>query len=313
MIKVGIVTTLAPEACGHRVYAEELMQSVTDPDIEFKHIGRPFNFNSVVERIKDCDVVHWNHSWQLHSDLKPEHIQHFKSMGKKTVCTWHESHTENRSALTVAFDAVVVHQKTVDGFIHIPVGIWDMPLPQQPITDFIGVVGFPFDYKNYPVAARVARTCGARLLAFLPEAVHGDVRKVVGEIQRYCPNASIRTDFVPQAEIIQAFSQCLFTMFPYSHTGSGIGGSVRLGIAARRPVVISNVVRFGDLLEDYKDEFYVIPDAYPTYESTMPVIDVLRNDIATGTARVPNRVIADQSLQRTASMYTQLYKSLLNR
>lgn len=312
MIRVGLVSTFKPEACGHAMYADELMRSTEDPDVEYKIIGRPLNAAAITERIQDCDVVHVNHAWQLFGDLNEHVIASWKAAGKKTVCTFHESSYENRSAFTVAFDRVVVHWKSIDGFTHIPDGILDNGHKVEDGKDFIGIVGFPFDYKNYPLCARIAQTLGAKLFAFIPESNHIDYRPVMYQLQLLNPGCTVITDLRDQEFIIKTFSTCLFTMFPYAHTGSGIGGSVRLGIAAKRPVLISNVVRFDDLRTDYADEFYITPTAYPTFENTLPVAGRIMEDIDKRTARIPYRTLEDMNWKKSASRYVEIYKELMN-
>lgn len=312
MIRVGLVSTFKPEACGHAMYADELMRSTEDPAIEYKIIGRPLNAAAITERTQDCDIIHINHAWQLFGDLNEHIINSWKAAGKKTVCTFHESSYENRSAFTVAFDRVVVHWRSVDGFEHIPDGILDLGYPSAEGKDFIGIVGFPFDYKNYPLAARIAQSLGKKLFAFIPESHHIDHRPVVNQILALNPGATVVTSLHEQDWIIKKFRTCLFTMFPYAHTGSGIGGSVRLGIAAKRPVLISNVVRFDDLRTDYADEFYITPTAYPTFEDTLPVAGRIIDDIDKRTERIPWRTLEDMNWKKSAARYTKVYKELMN-
>lgn len=321
-IKVALVTTWSPERCGVATYAEELITHVkqSNPDIEFEVIGRPFDV-SVVDRVRDADIVHYNHVFALFEAVKESHISTLSAMGKKTVVTWQESTSDNRHQLTEAFDRVVVHQKTNDGYAHIPSGIWDICLCTEcwPIgshdkyDNFIGMAGFPFAFKHFNLGARIAHTLGMKLLAFIPASHHVDASIVAADINSICPGSTVITEFVHQTEIIHELSRCEFTMFPHDHAGGGISGSVRLGIAARRPVIISRAGRFTDLIEDYSDEFYIVNSAYPKFEEVLTTANKLLVDIKSGEERVPNRVIRKMCWARSAEAYAQVYRELMSK
>jgi glycosyltransferase involved in cell wall biosynthesis len=313
-ITVGLVTTVAPELCGHRTYAEELVYhaNIVAPEIAFKLIGRPFNPERILQETADVDVVHINHAWQLFSDLTPVHIAEIRNRGQRTVCTFHESSYENRSVFTCAFDRVVVHQKTIDGFTHIRDGIWahDTEYPDANGSPFIGTVGFPIGYKNLFNLAEAVNTTGYRLLAYLPESPHAHAAPVAERIRRLCPGSQIYTDFHDQRDIITAFAHCAATAFPSHHAGSGIGGSVRLGIAARRPVVISRVERFSDLWTDYVNEFYVVNYPYSTANDIAQVLFQVEADCRHNVVRKPVKCAADMSWMKSAEAYCKLYNDL---
>lgn len=313
MIKVGLVTTWE-EPCGHFCYASELVEHVSICDVQFVIIGRPFTPQTIIGKALEaqCDIVHINHANQLFGDLNASHIKHLRSLGIKTVATWHESTTENRSELTVAFDRVVVHQATSDGFARINDGIWNFPASGQTYTDFVGIVGFPFAYKNVEITAEAVAHAGLRLKAFLPASHHVDVDPIMRAVIAKCPGSVVYTGWNEQKQIIREFQSCMMTLFPYAHCGTGIGGSVRLGIAARRPVIISKVVRFQDLLDGYRDEFYVIDNPYPRTNEIYNAVQAVKADLLLGYAKVPSRCIADMDWKKSAAAYVQIYQELMN-
>ncbi len=313
MIKVGLITTWAPERCGVRTYGEELVRRA-DPDIEYTVISRPFD-RSVISRTAHCDVVHILHVNALYPEITVEVINELKAAGKKTVCTFNDSTSENRSVFTVAFDKTVVHQPTSDGFEYIYHGIPTKELKpfDNSLTEFVGTSGFPMGFKNYPLAAKLAQAVGMKLYAILPESQHADVKTVIRDIQRECPGSIIDTGFPSHDEVLDKLSQCAFLLYPYSHTGTGIGGSARMGMAAGRPVVISNVVRFADILaeEKYAKEFYIIQDPYPTFDTAIHTVRQVVQDMQNGTARVPKKTVEDMSWEVVSKKYYQLYRGLM--
>lgn len=313
MIKVGLITTWAPERCGVRTYGEELVRRA-EADIEYTVLGRPFNA-SLFDRAADCDIVHILHVNALYPDITVEFINRWKSLGKKTICTFNDSTSENRSVFTVAFDKVVVHQPTSDGFEYIFHGIPVKELKPYSgeMKDYIGTSGFPIGFKNYPLAARLAKAVGMKLYAILPESSHANVSAVAGEIQRYCPGSIIDTGFPSHDEVLDKLSQCAFLLYPYAHTGTGIGGSARMGMAAGRPVVISKVVRFADILADekYAKEFYIIENPYPCFETSISTVHQVINDLALGTARVPTKTVEDMNWDTVSKRYYKLYRDVM--
>jgi hypothetical protein len=312
MIRVGLITTVAPERCGLRVYAEELVKHGSREDVSFELIGRPFDGESIITRCQNADIIHVLHVWALFGAFTARHVHKLKAMGKKTVCTFNDSMTENRSEFTLAFDRVVVHQPTGDGFTCIYHGVPIRELnPSGSMSDFIGTSGFPFEFKNYPLAARLARAVGMKLYANLPVSQHVDARTTIEAISRECPGSLVQTNFPPHDEIIGILSNCAFSLFPYRHETTGIGGSARVGIGAQRPVVISNVIRFADLLqEEFRDEFYVIPSAYPTFEESLPVVQQVVHDIQHKQEKIPIKTLKAMSWKESAAEYVALYREL---
>lgn len=314
-MRVGLVTSWAPEKCGVATYSEELVAHVREqaPDIEFKIIARPFTAQSILERVQDVDIVHINHVHAFFGDLKPAHIRQMKAMGKKTVCSWQECTSENRSEFTLAFDRVTVHLKdTADGFQYIPSGIWTKPW--KPYTgefkDYIGMAGFPFGFKKFDLGARVARHFGLKLLAFMPESQHTSAAPEVRKVHELCPGSITFTDYKHQTEIVELLSQCRLTLHPHDHAGGGVSGSVRLGLAGRRPTVITKAGRFMDLWA-YEDEVYIVQSGYPSISDIIPVVGQVLSDESNNTVKLPKRVIEDMSWERCARDYIGVYRDVI--
>lgn len=314
MIKVALITTWAPERCGLATYSEELVNNLKG-EVAFSIVTQPFDW-SICERISDADIVHVNHVNALFGALTYKDILKFKLMGKKTVCTFQESNTENRSGFTLAFDRVVVHQRgTVDGFTHIPHGIPDIDVSGvttfRAFENFIGTAGFPIGFKNYEMLANVVHDVGAKLYAFIPESAHADALKAAKTIQDFCPGSIVRTDFASHEKIAKALATCVATVQPHNHAGGGVSGSVRMCLAAKRPTIISAASRFSDLLTDYRDEVYVMENAYPTVNDLREALLQVFKDIEAGCEKRPNRVITETNWRVCAQKYLQVYKEVM--
>lgn len=316
LIKVVQVTTHAPERCGLAQYTSDLLQHVEDKDIEFRIMGRPFDGESIISRVGDADVVHIHHVYALFGALEKQHIYKLREMGKKVICTFNESSTENRSEFTLAFDKVIVHQQTVDGFTHIPHGMYNVGVSSYAdsypaIEKFIGTAGFPIGFKNCELVARIAQTVGLGVLSYMPESTHANANNEKEKMNRFLVNGKLHTDFLPPVAIIQELSKCLFTIFPHDQAGGGISGSVRFGLSARRPCIVSRTSRTQDIAQGYEEEVYWIESGQPTFENTIPVVRKLLEDIENGVARVPKKIVEDMDWTKVAAQYVQVYREVM--
>lgn len=319
MTTVALITTTAPERCGIRTYAEEICRHIENGNgsIRFRLIGRPFTAESVLARTEGADIVHILHVHSLYPEITTQVIQKMKARGQKTICTYNDSTSMNRGEFTAAFDRTIVHQPTSDGFQLIYHGIPEIAMP-KPYTGkfdgYIGTSGFPIAFKQYPLAAKLAHAVGKKLYAILPESQHADVNPVIAEITRNCPGSIVDISFPEHDKVLDQLAQCCFTLYPYSHAGTGIGGSARMGMATGRPVVISQVVRFADILADdkYSREFYIIPSGYPTFENSLATVQMVIDDLARKRARVPKQTIEDMGWSKVSKDYERVYKELGN-
>lgn len=313
MIRVAQVTTHAPERCGLATYVEALMRHTTDPEIEYRVIGRPFDGPSVISRVGDADIVHVHHVWALFGGFDQGTVRQLQNMGKKVIVTFNESTHHNASDFTNVFNRVIVHHDgTTDGFTHIPHGVWNIPLPPYlgAGAGFIGTAGFPIFFKNDLIVAKVAKELGMRVMAFLPESPHGDALGTKMAMLNVDPASIITTDYLPTEVIVRQLSQCEFTLFAHTHAGGGISGSVRFGLAARRPTIITKTGRTSDLDKYYQDEVYFI-DGNPTIDSAIEMARRVKFDIAQGTEKIPSRCVEEMSWQNTAQQYCKVYREVM--
>lgn len=297
-MKIALVTTW-DERCGIAEYAKDLVES--SDGVEWDIIGRPFDINRALQ--SDAPIVHVNHEPGLFSNWDHISVNRLKAVGKKTVCTWHTSSYDNRNGFTSAFDTVVVHEDTTDGFIHIPHGIYDWNGPVES-KDAVATAGFPFPWKGFHQVAEAARDLGIGFRAMIPESPHGDANRFKNELLSIHTGAEIRTDWAPKSEVVPWLAECKVQAYCYHGANGGISGAVRLGLATGRATVISQCRQFRDLLEHYSEEVFTLSQINGN-EIRNRIDEALKKDIR------PTRILKDMSWKRCAGLYKQVYESLL--
>lgn len=326
MIRVLLVTTWE-ERCG--IYANSLnVVRHRAVDVEYKICARPFSPEQIRDAASDCDIVQVAYEHNLHGHLVGLGVfDGLRKQAKKTVCVFHNVWPDDgrylvsspfytrQNPILKEFDAVVVqdpHTDPRDGFVYIPQGVMDVPKAST-VEPKLGTAGFPTEAKGSLIMARVAQHLGLGVMQFMPESKHADAHGMARQIRGMVPNADLYFDFHPQEYIASRLSECLLTCWLYrAHMGqSGIGGSVRLGLAAGRPVVISRCAMYRDLFNDYEDEIYFVESDQPSFESVLPVIQKVLADIEAGNPKRPHRVIRECSWQKCGQMYAEIYRRLL--
>jgi glycosyltransferase involved in cell wall biosynthesis len=325
MISVALLTTWE-ERCG--IYSHSLnIVNHRVPGIEYIIVPRPWSVEQILVAAEPCQVVHVSYEHTLHGHLVGTGIfQRLREMGKITVCTFHNFWPDDgryaisspfytrQNPILKEFDAVVVqdsHTDPKDGFIYIPQGVMDVPKAST-VEPKLGTAGFPTEAKGSLIMARVAQHLGLGVMQFMPESKHADTHGMAARIRNMVPTADLYFDFHPQEYIATRLSECLLTCWLYRVFAgqSGIAGSVRLGLAAGRPVVVSRAGMYRDLF-DYEDEIYFVDSDQPTSENVLPVVQKVLADIKAGNPKRSDRIIKECSWRKCGQMYADLYRKLL--
>lgn len=298
-MNVGLVTSWDVR-CGIAEYAANLISScsgITPIPLQQYSYGIACQY----------DVVHLNHEAGLFRCFPSGDLHHLRRDGKKLVLTLHNTGEGlNRNSFTDLFDRVLVHEKTQDSgnFVYMPHGIPEVPVSENHGKKAsIGIAGFPFPWKGFHPTALVANKYGLGCLAIMPKSDHvdtGPMEKVVRESNHL---AEVLTDWMPASEVVRRLSECLLLAFPYGGGLSGISGAVRLGLAAKRPIVLSRCRQFRDLF-DYEDEIYFADEGLE-----QAVAQVL-SDLENGIAKIPNCLLDDMAWSKVGQMHRQVYESL---
>lgn len=209
------------------------------------------------------DLVFLNYHAALHSRWTPEQVTRLKNSGVKVVVTYHDTMSGEETApnsllcksLNSIADAFIVHEPVEDlpGAIHWRHGVPAVQLPSR-IYDrnerpIIGSAGFNFGWKNYDLLCEAAALVGWRVLLIGPNFTFADVKRW----QQWQPTVvtPVLNEMPTQKEVVAYLSACDATAFLHNNANTGVSGSVRFGIAARKPCLLMDDCRqFRDLMFD---------------------------------------------------------------
>ena len=167
MVTVDLVTSWGVR-CGIAEYAYDLVRASDKSEVQW-HMQAVDD-----KRAGFGQIVHLNHEDGLLRSWEPQDVIRLRAAGKKVVMTKHNTGMFCKTALAQACDAVVVHEETGDGFVHIPHGIFDWVNPGIKPQMKIGTAGFPQSHKAFVETAQVAKNLGVGLLVVTAESPHGD-------------------------------------------------------------------------------------------------------------------------------------------
>ena len=246
-VRVLLVTSDRDE-CGIREHSRMLMEHLPG-DIQVVEYPHPNEIPSLLDG--RYDIVHVDHHAALHSGWKPEHVRAIQNQGVKVVVTQHDTLETFTLMQERGFqdfrcaDALVVHEP-VEGLDESNVHYIRQGVPPGP-TDFrligkhalyrerpiVGTVGFPFPWKNYDLLCSLTGEAEWGVLLIAPGAT-------VEQCQRWQelnPMTEVIPQFLPRQEVVNYLGSCTATAFVYGTGNSGTTAALRLGIAARRPVI----------------------------------------------------------------------------
>lgn len=317
-MKVALITSWPPELCGIASNSVNVVNHKA-ADVEYKIIegcawARPFTEAQVLNESQDCDIVHLSYERNLHAGLSPAVFHRLREQGKKLVITYHNvwpgDHQDDN--MLAVFDAIVSQDPASPaerGFIYIPQGVMEIT-PSERVERKLGTAGFPTAIKGGHLVAQVARTLGLGMLIFAPTSRHADAVWMANEIRKQVPEAEIVHDFLPQEVVATRLSECLATVWAYGAHGaqSGISGSVRLGLAARRPIVVSRCGMYRDLWykSEHSDEICWLESEQPTVESMLPAVEEAIQE-----KKRPLTIARDMSWVTAGEKYAEVYRKLL--
>ncbi len=299
--RVAVVSNMH-EQCGNaedaRLLSLELMKY-------YEYVS--WGHDDVIQYPVDAVIFSW-HPARVRMDI--ETVRKPQLNGAKVIVIYQNSSEQklevgNDHALFHA-DAVVAHEP-IEANIkvrYIPVGIPEVKnLAEQPGPGLrIGTAGFPFEWKRFDVVAEVAKRFQAKCVMIAPTSDQNDREAFIGGVQGHLgPLAEIYRQWMPIDEVVRLLSTCTvnivwFESKSYDDT-LGQSGSVRMGLAAKRPMIISTHRKLRTLF-DYYDELYIARTESEVYEAVKSVID--------GSVKRPSRIFADQSWTQVGLMYKGL-------
>lgn len=297
-MKVGILTNLHPY-CGNAEYARDIQQ----------HLGKlcDVKLSDNVNELLPADVVFINHH-PARVKMSIELLDKIKWAGAKSIVIFQESFdTEFASDMILKLaDAVMAHEPMIGDIPvdYIPVGIPvvdNLPEPKEPM---IGVAGFAFPWKRFDVTAEIAKTFGVKCRIVSAQANINDTSLYLAGIRGHLGSlADMYLNWYSTEDIARLLAECTLNIFWYqsqTHADQiGQTGSARLGVAARRPMIISRHRKFRTLLP-YEDEFYIADTEQQAVDFAKEILDNPEK------AKRPNRVIKEMGWDKTSKQFLDL-------
>ncbi len=246
MIKIELVSTWGI-ACGIAEHSAMLCQALgVEDDIDI----RP-NSAALDPRQSDptlVDIVHLNYHAALHSRWDVAEVAALQEHNVKVVVTYHDTmsgraeqpNSDRCKALAKQADAFIVHEPVHD----IPQATyWRQGIPEPEVPKrwvssrpIVGTCGFDFPWKNYELLARSSFEAGWAVL-FAGGNISLERRHVLEDCN---PHALFMEGFVGRRDVVAALAGCDATAFLYLCANTGTSAAIRLGIAARRPMLATN-------------------------------------------------------------------------
>lgn len=245
-----LLVTSPNEKCGIREHSDMLMDAVLaarPTAIIDLYTGIPANLSNQTQPYI-FDVIHIDHHAALHAAWTPAVTDDLRSRGYKVVLTQHDTFEKLSTMEERDFynfhdhvDALVVHEPveglTDQGYDN--VYYWRQPVPELPLNvppepagylkplndpPIVGTVGFDFPWKGIDKLRETADGAGWKVRSF-------------GGTEQW----------LQRDELLRELHKCDATAFLYGTGNSGTSAAIRMGIAARRPVIATRCRQFRDL------------------------------------------------------------------
>lgn len=173
-------------------------------------------------------------------------------------------------------------------------------------TCSIGCCGIPFGGKGHFEAMQIAQIVGVGLNLVIPENPHTSL-DLATHIDRYCREnnipLSLITDWLSEEDVSLFLNRSDVNVFYYTRPANGISGAVRMGLAAGRPVIVSEHSQFVDIIET----------GYVTVAQSLEHAAQLVRDHLVGKRLVsPDPLLEMWDYHKTARMYYSIYEEILS-
>ena len=312
-LKIGVISNWDRQ-CGNAQYARDL---IAELEKEFVVVGLPASMDQVRQtNIDEVDVVivNWHPS---RVTLTEQDMTWLKEKGKKVILILQNSFQESTfvdfGSMLLVVDMVVAHEEmTFMGeqpkFRCIQHGIPEIEVPAPYEDKWIGTAGFAFPWKRFDVVAEAAKKFGARCRIISSQSDQMDTKSLLDGIAGHLgPLADMHRDWYPVQEVVQMLAECALNIFWFNSYSLedrlGQSGSVRLGLAAKRPTIISTHKKFRTLLP-YGDELYICLREEDVYQAVEEIL------AAPEKAKLPKRLLEEMGWSKTGAQYRALVHGL---
>lgn len=301
--------------CGNAEYARDLQKEL---EKEFEVQALPGNMHEVRNRLASLSeivVINW-HPARVHVTV--DDVRWMKKMGKKVILILQNSFRGpvdvRAGSMLLETDVVVGHEEmefegTGVRYQYIPHGIvevQDLPAPYP--TPCIGTAGFPFPWKRFDVVAEAAKKFNVRCRMIAPRSdqLETDIfmEGIVGHLG---PLANVYRSWLPSRQVVSMLAECWVNIFWFNSYSPedqlGQSGSVRLGLAAKRPTIISTHRKLKTLFQ-YDDELYIAGREADVYKH---LEEILAEPEST---KRPKRVVEEMGWSVVGRQYRELVNLL---
>ncbi len=309
-MKICILTSME-KRCGVFRYAQDLQAEMA----RYYFVQMVADISDVLrDEATDVLLVNW-HPGEV--KVSVEEIRAVQEMGTRVILIFQQSFEDERSenpGLLAAVDAIAAHEPTSGRAVYIPHGIPETgDLPTVDTRLVVGTAGFVSEMKRVDVVVEAARRfdCIANMICpshkmnahYLPSLL-SKWRSELGD------RLWAGTEFLPIDDVVRGLALSTINIFWFQSTNpyeqSGQAGSVRMGLAARRPTIISTDRKFKTLFP-YGDEIYVAE----TEEDVYRLVGEIWKSIQEGKqVKIPRRVIEDQGWSKVGEMYRNLIEKV---
>lgn len=301
-LRVGLVTTWN-ERCGVATYAKNLVDSL--PQVDWRIIGREEwgdGFSNVINIGQSCDIVHWNHQGGLFAGLAPQTVG--RSCNKTVI-------TRQCIGPDELFQAANIRVSHIprDGYVHIPHGIVrvdDLEFTRMGDRDgrnhsvVLGTAGIPFSGKGHIELVKIAGMIpGSAVNMVIPENPHARNTDMINHCREMAKSLNVafycEDRWLDESDVSRLLNKSDVNIFYYTRPANGISGAVRMGMAALRPVIVSDHSQFQDLGDAVTVARSLDDAAQSAMRTNLPL---------------PNNLVQDWSWENIGQMYYKLYESL---
>lgn len=317
-MRVTLVTTWNA-VCGvseHAAYLKEAIEQA-DPEIEVTPETNlhpdGVDWHTIAAR---PDWVWLNYHAALHSQWTPGYVQELQARKVKVGVTYHDTGVPNSDqckALHAVADCFVIHEPADDlpGAVYLRQGIPDWSWEYQFLRTnhnnrrpIVGTLGFPFPWKNVDLLVEASALAGWAVCLLTPNATPEQVARWTA----LNPHSYIEREFIHRTDALAMLSGCDATAFLYANANTGTSAAIRLGVAARKPVIASSYDacrQFRDLWLDLQGSNAILWQDRLTVESVAQALACVRPGPFDGEIV---RLAAQDSWQKVGQVYAKLLR-----
>ncbi len=343
-LRLGFYVPSWGTPCGVAEYTRNLCHSLSGLGQEVQVLNMPIHDLVSEAAVANLKVVHFQYEYSLiDAGAMAETVRRLARAGVPSVVTVHSytpgavyanRHLQGKIPYLIATSPAIrqgLLQEGVDpSRIHvIPIGVPIVTLPEreqirnalglargQPAIGYFGFIHRHKGLEPLGLAACELRQVYPNLHLFLFATVaHNDgSRRAFNEFNRFFEThglwegARLVPEYLPEDELVRRLHAMDVNVLPYSEiAGVQASAAVRLMLAARRPIVVTNTSYFSDLGE----EVLRIPDPSPSH--IVAAVRAILEDDGREQALIRNidRCIMECNWQNIGSRHLAYYRNLI--